>query len=94
MQHMEVLLLLVCIACTPAFFLFPDELLSTDAHCQVRVFEPHCGSLTQYGMKHMRAFANICNNGVSEAEMKEASIGACGGYNSAKWSPLVLGHSA
>ncbi|KAM0880579.1 hypothetical protein ACQ4PT_033478 [Festuca glaucescens] len=60
----------------------------------VRVFESHCGSLTQYGMKHMRAFANLCNNGVSEAEMKEASVGACGGYISAKWSPLVLGHSA
>jgi legumain len=45
-------------------------------------------------MKHMRAFPNLCNNGVSEAEMKEASIGACGGYNSAKWSPLVLGYSA
>ncbi|KAM0858963.1 hypothetical protein ACQ4PT_047496 [Festuca glaucescens] len=60
----------------------------------VRVFESHCGSLTPYGMKHMRAFANLCNNGVSEAEMKEASIGACGGYNSAKWSPLVLGYSA
>ncbi|XP_047066885.1 vacuolar-processing enzyme beta-isozyme 1-like [Lolium rigidum] len=60
----------------------------------VRVFESHCGSLTQYGMKHMRAFANICNNGISEAGMKEASISACGGYNSAKWSPLALGHSA
>jgi legumain len=45
-------------------------------------------------MKHMRAFANLCNNGVSEAEMKEASISACDGYSSAKWSPLVLGHSA
>ncbi|KAM0907447.1 hypothetical protein ACQ4PT_016119 [Festuca glaucescens] len=60
----------------------------------VRVFESHCGSLTQYGMKHMRAFANICNNGFSEAKMKEASISACSGYTSAKWSPLVLGHSA
>ncbi|KAM0908367.1 hypothetical protein ACQ4PT_015520 [Festuca glaucescens] len=60
----------------------------------VRVFESHCGSLTQYGMKHMRAFSNLCNNGISEVEMKEASVFACGGYNSAKWSPLVLGHSA
>ncbi|XP_051207852.1 vacuolar-processing enzyme beta-isozyme 1 [Lolium perenne] len=60
----------------------------------VRVFESHCGSLTQYGMKHMRAFANLCNNGVSEAEMKEASVSACDGYSSAKWNPLVLGHSA
>ncbi|KAM0907445.1 hypothetical protein ACQ4PT_016118 [Festuca glaucescens] len=60
----------------------------------VRVFESHCGSLTQYGMKHMGAFANICNNGISEAGMKEASISACSGYNLAKWSPLALGHSA
>jgi legumain len=45
-------------------------------------------------MKHMRAFANLCNNGVSEAEMKEASVSACDGYSSAKWSPLVLGYSA
>ncbi|KAM0908369.1 hypothetical protein ACQ4PT_015521 [Festuca glaucescens] len=60
----------------------------------VRVFESHCGSLTQYGMKYMRAFTNLCNNGISEVEMKEASVFACGGYNSAKWSPLVLGHSA
>ncbi|VAH49956.1 unnamed protein product [Triticum turgidum subsp. durum] len=60
----------------------------------VRVFESQCGSLTQYGMKHMRAFANICNNGVSEAQMKEASISACDDYNMGKWSPLVRGHSA
>uniref|UniRef100_R7VYP9 Vacuolar-processing enzyme n=1 Tax=Aegilops tauschii TaxID=37682 RepID=R7VYP9_AEGTA len=60
----------------------------------VRVFESQCGSLTQYGMKHMRAFANICNNGISGAEMREASISACGGYDSAKWSPLAVGHSA
>ncbi|CAM0903617.1 unnamed protein product [Alopecurus aequalis] len=60
----------------------------------VRVFETHCGSLTQYGMKHTRALANICNNGVSVAEMKKASVSACEGYNSAKWSPLALGYSA
>ncbi|KAM0919296.1 hypothetical protein ACQ4PT_008231 [Festuca glaucescens] len=75
----------------------PGQPLVDDWDClkkMVRVFESHCGSLTQYGMKHMRAFANICNNGVSEAEMKEASISACSGYNSAKWSPLALGHSA
>uniref|UniRef100_A0ACD5V335 Uncharacterized protein n=1 Tax=Avena sativa TaxID=4498 RepID=A0ACD5V335_AVESA len=75
----------------------PGQPLVDDWDClkrMVRVFESQCGSLTQYGMKHMRAFANICNNGISEAEMKEASIRACGGYNLAKWSPLALGHSA
>ncbi|KAK4486403.1 hypothetical protein RD792_009077 [Penstemon davidsonii] len=52
----------------------------------VRLFEAHCGSLTQYGMKHMRAFANICNNGVSQDEMEEACMAACSGHE-AKWSP-------
>ncbi|VAI47479.1 unnamed protein product [Triticum turgidum subsp. durum] len=60
----------------------------------VRIFESHCGSLTQYGMKHMRAFANICNNGISGTTMKEASIGACGVQNSARWSSLIQGYSA
>eukprot|EP00249_Psilotum_nudum_P021335 c28073_g3_i2 orf=811-2310(-) len=32
----------------------------------VNSFQFHCGSLSQYGMKHMRAFANICNAGVDE----------------------------
>nr|QFR54167.1 asparaginyl endopeptidase 1 [Momordica cochinchinensis] len=48
----------------------------------VRVFETECWPLTQYGMKHMRAFANICNRGVSEASMREASMAACNGRNS------------
>ncbi|EPS73966.1 asparaginyl endopeptidase [Genlisea aurea] len=43
----------------------------------VQVFEERCGSLTQYGMKHMRAFANICNNGVTTEDMAEASAVAC-----------------
>ncbi|KAI0520588.1 hypothetical protein KFK09_008064 [Dendrobium nobile] len=60
----------------------------------VRIFESHCGSLTQYGMKHMRAFANICNKEISMDAMEEACISACGGYNSAKWNPLSHGYSA
>uniref|UniRef100_A0ACD5ZAB0 Uncharacterized protein n=1 Tax=Avena sativa TaxID=4498 RepID=A0ACD5ZAB0_AVESA len=35
----------------------------------VRAFEEHCGLLGQYGMKHMRAFANICNAGVGPVAM-------------------------
>ncbi|XP_048140908.1 vacuolar-processing enzyme isoform X2 [Rhodamnia argentea] len=46
----------------------------------VRVFETHCGSLTQYGMKHMRAFANICNSRVTRELMEEACASACGGH--------------
>ncbi|CAH8313056.1 unnamed protein product [Eruca vesicaria subsp. sativa] len=61
----------------------------------VRVFENHCGSLTQYGMKHMRAFANICNNGVSKELMEEASTAACGGYEVRFMShPSIVGYSA
>lgn len=60
----------------------------------VQVFELHCGSLTQYGMKHMRAFANICNDGVSKDAMEEACRNICGSYNSAKWSPFIHGYSA
>ncbi|CAL9156133.1 unnamed protein product [Musa hybrid cultivar] len=60
----------------------------------VRSFESHCGSLTQYGMKHMRAFANICNRGISSNAIKEASASACGNYNSAMWSSSMRGYSA
>jgi legumain len=60
----------------------------------VRIFESQCGSLTQYGMKHMRAFANICNSGVSEYRMLEVSISACRSYNSERLSPMTRGHSA
>lgn len=75
----------------------PGHPLVDDWNClksMVRVFESHCGSLTQYGMKHMRAFANICNMGIPLNTMEEAGISACGSYNSAKWSPLIHGYSA
>jgi legumain len=45
-------------------------------------------------MKHMRAFANICNNGVSEASMEEACIAACGGYDAGHLHPSNRGYSA
>jgi len=43
----------------------------------VRAFEASCGPLTQYGMKHMRAFANICNAGVDTSAMAAATSQAC-----------------
>ncbi|KAK4412585.1 Vacuolar-processing enzyme [Sesamum alatum] len=43
----------------------------------VSTFETHCGSLSQYGKKHMRSIANICNAGVKEEQMAEASAQAC-----------------
>ncbi|XP_042396557.1 vacuolar-processing enzyme beta-isozyme-like [Zingiber officinale] len=46
----------------------------------VQAFKLHCGSLTQYGMKYMRAFANICNEGVSKDAMEEACGNVRGSY--------------
>ncbi|KAL4341887.1 hypothetical protein GQ457_08G027170 [Hibiscus cannabinus] len=60
----------------------------------VRLFETHCGSLTQYGMKHMRVFANICNSGVSQALMEEACVAACSGHGPIQWHPSNQGYSA
>ncbi|KAK9101140.1 hypothetical protein Scep_024570 [Stephania cephalantha] len=54
----------------------------------VRNFETHCGSLSQYGMKHMRAFANICNAGVEEQEMASALTQACTKVPSVSWSSM------
>lgn len=63
---------------------------------QVRVFETYCGSLTQYGMKHMRAFANICNSGVSQASVEEACMAACDGRDRVRghFHPSNRGYSA
>nr|P49045.1 RecName: Full=Vacuolar-processing enzyme; Short=VPE; Flags: Precursor [Glycine max]BAA06030.1 cysteine proteinase [Glycine max] len=75
----------------------PGSSLVDDWTClksMVRVFETHCGTLTQYGMKHMRAFANICNSGVSEASMEEACLAACEGYNAGLFHPSNRGYSA
>ncbi|KAJ4954159.1 hypothetical protein NE237_030991 [Protea cynaroides] len=60
----------------------------------VRTFETHCGSLSQYGMKHMRSLANICNAGIKEQQMAEASAQACVRIPSNPWSSLQNGFSA
>eukprot|EP00252_Welwitschia_mirabilis_P005158 TRINITY_DN1560_c0_g1_i1.p1 TRINITY_DN1560_c0_g1~~TRINITY_DN1560_c0_g1_i1.p1 ORF type:complete len:492 (+),score=93.14 TRINITY_DN1560_c0_g1_i1:150-1625(+) len=54
----------------------------------VQKFETHCGPLSQYGMKHMRAFANICNEGINEDTMEKASVEACSKIPAFKWSSL------
>ncbi|MFS7924150.1 putative legumain protein [Helianthus anomalus] len=46
----------------------------------VRTFETLCGSLTQYGMKHTRTFANMCNNGATKKAMDEAARKSCSSY--------------
>jgi legumain len=56
----------------------------------VRTFETHCGSLSQYGMKHMRYMANMCNAGVQKEQMAEAAAQAC----TTSWSPVSNGFSA
>ncbi|XP_054809510.1 legumain-like isoform X2 [Prosopis cineraria] len=60
----------------------------------VRLFETECGSLTQYGMKHMRAFANICNSHISTVAVKEACRAACGSYDAGDMHPASRGYSA
>ncbi|GLT25538.1 hypothetical protein SLA2020_006600 [Shorea laevis] len=60
----------------------------------VRTFETHCGSLSQYGMKHMRSLANICNAGIQVEQMNEASAQACAVFPSGPWSSLHRGFTA
>ncbi|XP_050219165.1 vacuolar-processing enzyme [Mercurialis annua] len=60
----------------------------------VRTFETHCGSISQYGMKHMRSFANLCNAGIREEQMTEASAQTCATFPSGTWSSLHKGFSA
>ncbi|KAI3804351.1 hypothetical protein L1987_25828 [Smallanthus sonchifolius] len=60
----------------------------------VRTFEKYCGSLTQYGMKHTRTFANLCNNGVNNKAMDEATKHTCSSYKMGRWNPAIVGYSA
>ncbi|GAB4837136.1 hypothetical protein Ancab_002047 [Ancistrocladus abbreviatus] len=43
----------------------------------VGTYKQHCGSLSSYGIKHMRAFVNMCNAGVGKDMMAQASANAC-----------------
>ncbi|PKI34714.1 hypothetical protein CRG98_044892 [Punica granatum] len=60
----------------------------------VRTFETHCGSLSQYGMTHMRSLANICDAGITTEQMAEASAQACPSVPASPWSSLRRGFSA
>ncbi|XP_017232099.1 legumain [Daucus carota subsp. sativus] len=69
----------------------PGSPLVDDWNClksMVQLFEAHCGSLTQYGMKHMRAFANICNDQISLSAMEDACTAVCG-RESIAWIPRI-----
>ncbi|CAH8369523.1 unnamed protein product [Eruca vesicaria subsp. sativa] len=60
----------------------------------VRAFEWHCGSLSQYGFKHMRSIANMCNAGIQMEQMEEAAMQACPTVPNSPWSSLHNGFSA
>ncbi|KAG9157319.1 hypothetical protein Leryth_004957 [Lithospermum erythrorhizon] len=74
-----------------------DQPLVDDWDCLrslVITYETHCGSLSQYGMKHMRSIANLCNAGIQKEQMAEASAQACTQFPSYSWSSLENGFSA
>ncbi|XP_071730784.1 vacuolar-processing enzyme-like [Rutidosis leptorrhynchoides] len=60
----------------------------------VHTFETYCGSLTQYGMKHTRTFADLCNNGVTIIAMDGSTQKACSSHSMGKWNPVMFGYSA
>ncbi|KAK9059226.1 hypothetical protein SSX86_021845 [Deinandra increscens subsp. villosa] len=60
----------------------------------VRTFERHCGSLTQYGMKHTRTFADLCNSGVTNKAMDGAAKKTCGWFKMGQWDPEIVGYSS
>ncbi|KAL3824999.1 hypothetical protein ACJIZ3_021028 [Penstemon smallii] len=43
----------------------------------VKTYEENCGSMTSYGMKYTRAFANMCNAGITEDQMIMATTRIC-----------------
>lgn len=61
---------------------------------QVRALETYCGSLSRYGMKHLRSLANICNAGVRVEAMTKVAAEACPNIPSNSWSLLPKGFSA
>ncbi|KAL0908063.1 hypothetical protein M5K25_022531 [Dendrobium thyrsiflorum] len=60
----------------------------------VRIFETHCGSLSEYGIKYTRSFANICNAGISNETMAKVSAEVCSQIPSTRRSSLHRGFSA
>nr|XP_012568856.1 vacuolar-processing enzyme-like isoform X2 [Cicer arietinum] len=43
----------------------------------LKTYEHHCGILSPYGMKYSRAFINVCNAGISEKQIIDATSQAC-----------------
>ncbi|XP_020702241.2 vacuolar-processing enzyme-like isoform X2 [Dendrobium catenatum] len=59
----------------------------------IRIFETHCGSLSDYGMKYIRSFVNICNAGISNETMAKVSAEVCSQIPSTRRSSLHRGFS-
>ena len=59
----------------------------------VGAWEAACGPLDQYGMRHTRAFANLCNAGLPPAALGDAAGGVCGGATAAVASAATVGPS-
>nr|KYP38665.1 Vacuolar-processing enzyme [Cajanus cajan] len=58
----------------------PGQPLVDDWDCfktLIKTYESNCGKLSIYGRKYTRAFANMCNAGISEEQMVVASSQAC-----------------
>ncbi|KAK7395749.1 hypothetical protein VNO78_16316 [Psophocarpus tetragonolobus] len=43
----------------------------------IKTYESQCGTLSIYGKKYTRVFANMCNVGISKEQLKVASLQAC-----------------
>ncbi|KAK6129450.1 hypothetical protein DH2020_036808 [Rehmannia glutinosa] len=43
----------------------------------VMIYEEHCGSLSRYGLKYMRAIANMCNANITTEQMSMAAARIC-----------------
>lgn len=69
----------------PAYPLRPRQAM-------VGAWEGACGQLDQYGMRHTRAFANLCNAGLRPAYLASAAAQACA--SSAAATDVLLGPDA
>ena len=62
------------------YFNLGTSLMSCVLWCgQVAAYVEHCGALTQYGMRHTRLMANMCNAGLGPADITRAAHQACTG---------------
>ncbi|KAK2407249.1 vacuolar-processing enzyme [Trifolium repens] len=43
----------------------------------VKIYKQHCGILSNYGLKYVSVFGNMCNAGISEKQMINAASQAC-----------------